>query len=121
QSVLHLLNDDFNGCHELAQMSESNPYSNNLHHIVHRREPDYWNSRWWADRLSHPHLAQIYVPGDASATEKDGRTAARDFVNEVERFSTSRQKKSSEQLAALEKRQWEEMTTLAKIIIAMEN
>jgi hypothetical protein len=44
--VLHLLNDDFNGCHELAQTQEGNPYSDHLHSIAHRREPDYWNSKW---------------------------------------------------------------------------
>ena len=44
--VLHLLNDDFDGCHNLAQTQEEDPYSCNLHAVVHRREPDYWNSKY---------------------------------------------------------------------------
>ena len=43
--ALHLLNDDFDACHSLAQTQEGNPYADHLHCIAHRREPDYWNSK----------------------------------------------------------------------------
>jgi hypothetical protein len=36
-----LLNDDFDGCHNLAQTQEDNLYSCHLHSVVHHREPDY--------------------------------------------------------------------------------
>lgn len=46
-TVLHLLNDDFDACHSLAQTREGDPYSDHLHCIAHRREPepDYWSSK----------------------------------------------------------------------------
>jgi hypothetical protein len=44
-AALHLLNDDFDACHSLAQTQEGDPYSDHLHGIAHRREPDYPNSK----------------------------------------------------------------------------
>jgi hypothetical protein len=112
RAVLHLLNDDFNGCHELVQTQEGNPYSDHLHSIAHRREPDYWNSKYWIARFSHEHLAEIYSPGGTVTQAKQEMTKFVDAVQSVEA--------SGNGVADHEKRQWEEMTKLARILIDSE-
>ncbi|KAG0699608.1 hypothetical protein DFH29DRAFT_40263 [Suillus ampliporus] len=99
KAVLHLLNDDFNGCHELTQTQEGNPYADHLHSIVHRREPDYENSKYWIARFSHEHLPE----------------EMHRFVDAVQSAEAS-----GNGVAEHEKRQWEEMTMLARILIDSE-
>ncbi|KIJ64322.1 hypothetical protein HYDPIDRAFT_112307 [Hydnomerulius pinastri MD-312] len=115
RAVLHLLNDDFEGCHNLAQTQEGNPYSDHLHCIAHRREPDYWNSKYWIARLSHPHLAELYAPDVAGASVSQAKKAAEKFVDAVQRAESS-----GKGVAELELRQWVEMTKLTKILIEMD-
>ena len=56
---LHLLNDDIHNCHIIAQEHE-NSDSNYWHAILHRREPDYWNSKYWYRRVdNHPVIQQM--------------------------------------------------------------
>lgn len=45
RSALHLLNDDIDRAHTLAQSDDGNLTSNYLHAQLHRREGDYWNSK----------------------------------------------------------------------------
>lgn len=111
RAVLHLLNDDFNGCHELVQTQEGDPYSDHLHAIAHRREPDYENSKYWIARFSHEHLIEIYSPGGTITQAKQEMTK---FVNAVSVEA------SGNGVADHEKRQWEEMTRLARILIDSE-
>ena len=62
---LHILNDDIHKCHIIAQEHE-NSDSNYWHAILHRREPDYWNSKYWYKRVGdHPviHNMQKEKPG----------------------------------------------------------
>lgn len=68
--------------------------------------------RWWIARLSHPHLAEIYVPGTASASLSQAKKAAETFVDAVQRAESS-----GEGVTELEQRQWAELTTLTKILI----
>ncbi|KAH0834147.1 hypothetical protein J3R83DRAFT_11451 [Lanmaoa asiatica] len=112
RAVLHLLNDDFDACHSLAQTQEGDPYSDHLHCIAHRREPDYWNSKWWIARLSHPHLAEIYVPDIANASLSEAKKAAEKFIDAIQRAEVS-----GKGTTELEQRQWAELTTLTKILI----
>lgn len=64
---LHLLNDDLAASHALAQRHESKPLADYWHAIIHRREGDYGNSRYWFGRVGHaPLLAEVYGP-DAGA------------------------------------------------------
>ncbi|KAH7925019.1 hypothetical protein BV22DRAFT_1112521 [Leucogyrophana mollusca] len=112
KAVLHLLNDDFDGCHNLAQTQEGNPYSDNLHAIVHRREPDYWNSQYWYGRLYHSHMSEIYLPGASKAKVQQ---AAIKFVDDVKRAN-----ETGNGVDEMEKRQWDEMTKLARILIELE-
>ncbi|KAH7882711.1 hypothetical protein F5I97DRAFT_1816279 [Phlebopus sp. FC_14] len=112
RAALHLLNDDFDGCHTLAQLQEGEPYSDHLHYIAHRREPDYWNSKYWAAQLSHRHLAQIYLAGDYDASVSEAKLEAKKFVDAIEVAASS-----GEGVEELEKRQWDEMTRLTRLLI----
>lgn len=54
KAALHLLNDDLNAAHELVQHLNSATGSA-MHGIVHRREGDYDNARYWFLRSGdHP-------------------------------------------------------------------
>ncbi len=44
---LHLLNDDLAASHKLAQVHEGEALADYWHAIIHRREGDYGNSRYW--------------------------------------------------------------------------
>ncbi|WVR09289.1 hypothetical protein IAU60_006354 [Kwoniella sp. DSM 27419] len=47
-AAIHLANDDIEGCHLIAQDNEGDPTANLLHATLHRREGDYWNSKYAA-------------------------------------------------------------------------
>lgn len=67
-ALLYLLNDDLDGAHTLSQAHEDNATSNYIHQIVHRREGDYSNARYWVMRTgSHPFYATL---ADLAATAK---------------------------------------------------
>ena len=55
KSALLLWNDDLTGCHEIAQ-NLSDEFGAYLHGIMHRREPDYGNSKYWFQRVGQPPL-----------------------------------------------------------------
>jgi hypothetical protein len=54
-SGLRLWNDDLDGCHKIAQ-ELSDDFGAHLHGIMHRREPDYGNSKYWFRRVGEPPL-----------------------------------------------------------------
>ncbi|KAJ9110416.1 hypothetical protein QFC19_001541 [Naganishia cerealis] len=45
RAVLHLANDDIEGCHVIVQDMDGQRTANLLHATLHRREGDYWNSK----------------------------------------------------------------------------
>lgn len=55
KSALHLWNDDLHECHEIAQ-TLSDEFGAYLHGIMHRREPDYGNAKYWFRRVGEPPL-----------------------------------------------------------------
>lgn len=56
---LHLWNDDIHHCHMLAQAHE-NADGNYWHAILHRREADYSNAKYWYRRVGeHPVIHQM--------------------------------------------------------------
>lgn len=64
---LHLLNDDLPRAHALAQKGEGDPTADFWHAIIHRREGDWSNAKYWLRRAqAHPILAEIYG-GDPNA------------------------------------------------------
>ncbi|WVO14596.1 hypothetical protein L204_102231 [Cryptococcus depauperatus] len=55
KAALHLANDDIQNCHLIAQDNEGDPTADMLHATLHRREGDYWNSKYWWSRVGrHP-------------------------------------------------------------------
>ena len=65
---LYLLNDDLPRAHGLAQSVEGDPLGDYWHALIHRREGDYDNARYWFGRVGPlPILAQIYGPDPAAA------------------------------------------------------
>lgn len=70
QSGLHLWNDDLDACHTIAQ-DLPDDFGAYLHGIMHRREPDYGNAKYWFRRVGAPPLfpqlraAAIELLGDA--------------------------------------------------------
>lgn len=72
--VLHLLNDDIETAHTIAQANEGDRTSDLCHGILHRREGEYWNSRLWFKLINHPLVEEIY----------GGTPQAQSFIDDVE-------------------------------------
>ncbi|HEX7901517.1 MAG TPA: hypothetical protein VF950_27405 [Planctomycetota bacterium] len=54
RSALHLWNDSLVRCHDLAQEIHD-PTGSYLHGVMHRREPDYPNAKYWFRKVgTHP-------------------------------------------------------------------
>jgi len=52
--------DFLDAAHEVAQSNEGDPDHDIWHAILHRREPDAWNAKYWWRRVgAHPVLAQL--------------------------------------------------------------
>ncbi|BEJ17406.1 hypothetical protein CspHIS471_0608070 [Cutaneotrichosporon sp. HIS471] len=49
--ALHLANDDIYACHEIVQVDEGEPTADLMHALVHRREGDPFNSKYWFSRM----------------------------------------------------------------------
>src|SRR6185295_14005921 len=75
KSGLLLWNDDLDGCHKLAQ-DLSDQFGAYLHGTMHRREPDYGNSKYWLRRVGDHalfpqlHAAAIELLGDAPGLDE---------------------------------------------------
>jgi hypothetical protein len=68
RAALHLLNDDLPRCHAIAQSAEGDATFDYLHAIVHRREGDYGNAKYWYGRVAaHPLVEQVYGPDPSEA------------------------------------------------------
>ena len=86
---LHVLNDDLESAHPLSQELEGNPQADYWHAIIHRREGDYNNSRYWFGRVgSLPLLAEVYGPDPAApaAFVARCRAAGRGADADLQRF-----------------------------------
>ncbi|BDI32995.1 hypothetical protein CCAX7_50460 [Capsulimonas corticalis] len=58
---LHLLNDDLPRAHTLAQSLEGDSSADYWHAIIHRREGDFSNAKYWLRRVGpHPILVATY-------------------------------------------------------------
>ena len=84
---LHLLNDDVPRAHALAQDHEGDKTSDYWHAIVHRREGDFDNAKYWLRQVGrHPVLARVHDGGPAAAAAfvDRCRNAAGGDVTELE-------------------------------------
>ena len=104
--ALHLLNDDIDRAHKIAQDNEGDMTSDLCHAVLHRREGEYWNSKLWYDLIKHPLIEQVY-----GSTEQ-----ARSFVDAVEALVTNKTGASTACAAGnvekLKQKQAEEMAAL---------
>lgn len=67
RSALHLWNDSLERCHALAQELHD-PTGSYLHGLMHRREPDYANAKYWFRRVgTHPVYASLAADWDPFA------------------------------------------------------
>jgi hypothetical protein len=65
---LHVLNDDLERAHELAQAHEGDKTCDYWHAIVHRREGDFDNAKYWLRQVGrHPVLSRVYDGGPSAA------------------------------------------------------
>jgi hypothetical protein len=65
---LHVMNDDLERGHELAQAHEGDKTCDYWHAIVHRREGDFDNAKYWLRRVGrHPVLSRVHDGGPEAA------------------------------------------------------
>jgi hypothetical protein len=99
---LHLLNDDLERCHAYAQDREGTGTFDYWHAILHRREGDFGNSKYWFARVSsHPVLEAMHGPDLAGALA---------FVDQCAKVA--RTPSATSEREGLERRQLEEMILL---------
>jgi hypothetical protein len=68
RALLHLLNDDLDAAHKLVQVHEEDSTANYIHQLVHRREGDWGNTRYWVGMTgAHPFYAEL---GKGTARER---------------------------------------------------
>ncbi|KZV61627.1 hypothetical protein PENSPDRAFT_746168 [Peniophora sp. CONT] len=97
RAALHLANDDITGAHDLVTDHSGSLTGNYVHAQLHRREGDYWNSKWWLGtgmHTSHPVLDKIH----------GGPREGKAFVDACEGVG-----KSKSSGGKLEAKQWEEL------------
>jgi hypothetical protein len=97
KGVLHLLNDDLEAAHEEAQKNKG-PDASYLHALVHRRQGDFSNSRYWL-RSVREHRAWHVM----RATEPDWDP--RKFLAWCESCAEGCPNKSCDKLEALQLRE----------------
>jgi hypothetical protein len=65
---LYVLNDDLERAHELAQAHEGDKTCDYWHAIVHRREGDFDNAKYWLRQVGrHPVLSRVHDGGPSAA------------------------------------------------------
>jgi hypothetical protein len=68
RAVLHLMNDDIDRAHTIAQSGEGDATLDYVHAIVHRREGDWDNSKYWFSHAAgQPVLRTVYGPERGAA------------------------------------------------------
>jgi hypothetical protein len=67
---LHHLNDDLDRAHALAQAHEGDKTCDYWHAIVHRREGDFDNAKYWLRKMGrHPVLTRVHDGGPEAAIQ----------------------------------------------------
>jgi len=78
KATLHLWNDSLERCHALAQEIHT-PTGSYLHGVMHRREPDYGNAKYWFQRVGrHPVFERLDPSWDPFHMVDQCEKAARD-------------------------------------------
>ncbi|CAF0741298.1 unnamed protein product [Didymodactylos carnosus] len=112
-AALHLLNDDIGSCHDIVEKREGEGICDYLHAILHRREGDYWNSKYWCRRVKGKEFESIYGEdkyrrfGNSTASGlEEARKRAQAYVDRCEAVTKSGIKDEEEELKSL---QYDEM------------
>ena len=102
---LWLYVDQLDRSHRLSQQDES-PTGSFWHAIMHRREGDFSNSKYWYRRAGHhPAMSRIDVGGgSAAAGTSIGSYEPFTFVDRVERCHDKQAK--CEELVSVQRREW---------------
>ncbi|EIM23926.1 hypothetical protein E3Q22_02808 [Wallemia mellicola] len=106
KAALHMLNDDIQRAHYFAEMNQGDPLLDYLHALVHRREGDFWNSKWWFARVQHPLIKKIYT----------GKLYPEKVVDKIEELEVTN---DPEARKILENLQYNELCSIA--MTAIEN
>lgn len=113
-AALHLLNDDIERAHKIAQDDEADMSSNLCHAILHRREGDFWNSKWWYRQIDHPLIDQFY----------GGVSKAQSFVDDVESIVGNKSRSggastpcAADNLNKLKRKQADELAELVRFVL----
>jgi hypothetical protein len=92
RAVLHLMNDDIARAHAIAQAADGDPTLDYVHAIVHRRDGDWDNSKYWLSRAgAHSVLRAVHGPERAASArfvdrcrdDADEKTLAQDQWREL--------------------------------------
>lgn len=109
-ATLFLWNDDLEKAHSLAQQVESSTGSL-IHGIMHRRQPDYSNSKYWFRQAgSHP----IFI----NLIQEFPNWEPLSFVDQCEQASKKNDLKAIEDLSLVQSREFE---LLAHYCLELEN
>lgn len=68
EAGLWLLAGDLNASHDISQQGGS-PEADLWHAVMHRREGDYWNAKYWFRRAARHPVLQALAAGDYGAAE----------------------------------------------------
>lgn len=129
RALLLLWNDHHNPAHEIVQERET-PDGNLIHAILHRREPDYGNARYWFHRVGvHPCYEELakrvetFLASDAQSSDlgelvKDGQWNPEAFVTTCQREASQANRVT--QRVALQKIQEIETRVLLHYLINSE-
>ena len=109
KSALFLWNDDLVACHALAQEIETQT-AGYLHGVMHRREPDYENSKYWFNKVGRHPLFPAVQAAALETLPPDLRTAV---GKEWDPFRMVDSCRKGEPRAALEALQAREIELLA--------
>jgi len=102
KAALYLWNDDVQKAHKIAQANPG-PTGNLIHAILHRREPDYGNSKYWYDNIEeHPLYAEI--------RKEFSDWQPNDFVDWCEEAANGKGSKKREWLETVQARELELLT-----------
>ncbi len=118
RSLLLLWHDHLDESHTISQSIETADGSF-LHAMMHRREPDYWNAKYWWRRVgAHPAFPEIakrvetLLPQNgakvlAQKLVPNGKWDASAFVDACEAAATSKDAKQTELLRAIQRIEFE--------------
>ncbi|CAF1045938.1 unnamed protein product [Adineta ricciae] len=120
---LHLFNDDIGSCHDIVEKHGGHAIADYLHYILHRREGDYWNAKWWIRQQKSQEFQSVYLTqkydgfsnqknlNDLSTSAKlaEAQTRAQGFVDRCEQVEKQADSQEKDHLKQL---QWDEMKTV---------